>query len=283
MLLVFVLVLLTTRPAVGASTEVVRSGPRASGAVALTFDDGWGIDACAQITKTLRKSGAKATFFINGNYLKLDPKRWRKILRGMPLGNHTRSHRNLVTESGLVARKQLKQNEDLHERLLGRPMLKVFRPPYGAYDAKVLGIAADLGYRHVVLWNISAADTSSSATVETIIRRTTGARPGSIILMHCARDITAQALPRIVAHYQRRGIELVGLDELLGMTSESDSPGKNKADKNKADKTKADKTRAESDAEPAAQPVPLMEALGRLLSKGLAAALAIIEGNAAYE
>jgi peptidoglycan/xylan/chitin deacetylase (PgdA/CDA1 family) len=149
--------------------------------------------------------------------MKADPERWRKILKGMPVGNHTRSHRNLVEASDLIVRKQIKQNEALHERILGRPMLKVFRPPYGAYDERVQRIAADLGYKQVVLWNLSAADTSPKATVETITRRLGNAKPGSIILMHCARDITAEALPQLIRRYQERGIDLVGLDELLGL------------------------------------------------------------------
>ncbi len=135
----------------------------------------------------------------------------------MPVGNHTRSHHNLVYDSKLTIRKQIKQNETLHERVLGRPMTKVFRPPYGAYDRRVLRIAGKLGYKDVVLWTVSAADTSAAATVSSIIRRTTGARRGSIILMHCARSITADALPSIISHYKRRGIRMIGLDEMLGL------------------------------------------------------------------
>jgi len=33
--------------------------------------------------------------------------------------------------------------------------------------------------------------------------------------MHCAGDVTARALPAIIRHYQRRGIRLIGLDEMF--------------------------------------------------------------------
>ena len=46
------------------TARVVRSGPRSSGAVALTFDDGHNIRACARIADTLRERGAVGTFFI---------------------------------------------------------------------------------------------------------------------------------------------------------------------------------------------------------------------------
>ena len=48
-------------------------------------------------------------------------------------------------------------------------MVKVLRPPYGASDQRVLRIAGELGYRYVLLWDVSAADTSPSATVSRVI------------------------------------------------------------------------------------------------------------------
>jgi len=216
-LLVALLMIVTTWPADAASAKVVFSGPRASGAVALTFDDGWGGAACESIARTLRRANVKGTFFINGIHLKVQPARWRKILKGMPVGNHTHSHPFLTRVSSDTVRRQIKWNERVHERVLGRNMAKVFRPPYGAYNTRVLRIAGRLGYRRTVMWNVSAADTSPAATRASIIRRATGARPGSIILMHCARDVTAQALPSIIRHYKRRGIKMVGLPKLLGL------------------------------------------------------------------
>ncbi len=98
-------------------------------------------------------------------------------------------------------------------------MIKMLRPPYGATNNRVARVARKLKYKHIVLWSHTAADTSSAATVTSIKRRTTGAPRGSIILMHCARSVTAQALPAIIRHYQRRGIKLIGLDEMFRLGS----------------------------------------------------------------
>lgn len=197
--------------------EAVRAsaGPPATGAVALTFDDGYVRGRCAVIARTLREAGATGTFFINGNYLKAAPDAWRRILAGQAVGNHTRSHRDLTRESDLVARKQIAYNETLHERILGVPMLKVLRPPYGAQDARVRRIAGALGYSHTVLWSTDSGDWKRSATVRSIVRRATGAPPGSIILMHCGPAATPRALPRIIRHYEARGIRLAGLGVVL--------------------------------------------------------------------
>lgn len=215
LVLALALVLIASLPASAAEATLIKSGPRSSGAVALTFDDGWSSGACASITKTLRAYGAKGTFFVNGNNLRLQPAKWRRVLKGMPVGNHTRSHKNLKLESSRVVTKQIRENEALHERILGRPMLKVLRPPYGAHDRRVRRLAGQLGYKHTVLWNVDTFDWKASATVGSVISRATNARLGSIILMHCGPRETAKALPAIIRHYRARGIELVGLGRLL--------------------------------------------------------------------
>lgn len=195
--------------------KLVRKGPASSGAVALTFDDGYSVEACASIADTLRKYDAVGTFFINGQWLQQQPNRWRRILEGMEVANHTRSHRDLKEAPDSVVINQIRSNEYLHETLLGRPMLKVLRPPYGAYDQRVGQIAMGLGYDQVVLWNVDTGDWKPGAKRKRIIRAATGAAPGSIILMHCAHDATAKALPEIVRHYQRRGIEVAALSSVL--------------------------------------------------------------------
>lgn len=205
-------------PASAERADVVRAGERATGALALTFDDGYDQAACASIARTLRAHEAVGTFFVNGNRLKMAPDTWRGILEGQQVGNHTRSHRSLTGESDAVVRKQIYQNELLHERILGRPMLKVLRPPYGAHDRRVRAIAGQLGYTHTVLWSIDTFDWRPSATVSSVISRAIGAPAGSIILMHCGPAVTPKALPRIIRHYQERGIELAGLDRVLGLS-----------------------------------------------------------------
>lgn len=205
------------------TAEAVRvtSGPRATHAVALTFDDGYRRSACASIARTLRAHGATGTFFVNGIHLAKAPSAWRDILAGQQIGNHTRSHLRLTKESDQVVRRQIYQNEGLQERILGRPMLKVLRPPYGAQDARIRRIAGELGYTHTVLWSVDSRDWQRSATVPSIIDRATGAPPGSIILMHCGPKETPRALPRIIEHYQARGITLAGLDVVLGLATQT--------------------------------------------------------------
>jgi peptidoglycan/xylan/chitin deacetylase (PgdA/CDA1 family) len=200
---------------VEARARVVRAGGPTSGKVSLTFDDGSNRSACARITKTLRAHGVKGTFFINGMHVKNAPAAWRRILKGMAVGNHTRLHLDLPRQSDRVIRNEIRTNEAIHERFLRRPMQKFFRPPYGSFNVRVRRIAGRLGYAQMVLWNVSTRDWSASATVASVVARATDAPPGSIILMHCMRSVTPSALPAIIRHYEARGIKLVGLKRLL--------------------------------------------------------------------
>jgi peptidoglycan/xylan/chitin deacetylase (PgdA/CDA1 family) len=201
--------------AIAADATRVSSGARSSRAVALTFDDGYDRAACGRIARTLRAHGARGTFFINGVNLRSSPGAWRRILRGQAVGNHTWSHADLTHQADAAVRAQILRNEAVHERILGRPMAKWLRPPYGAEDPRVRRIAGALGYRRTVLWSVDTGDWRSSATVRSIVDRATGAPAGSIILMHCGPEETPLALPAIIRHYQARGLELSGLASLL--------------------------------------------------------------------
>jgi peptidoglycan/xylan/chitin deacetylase (PgdA/CDA1 family) len=198
----------------GASARVV-AGARSSGAVALTFDDGTDRAACGRIARTLRANHARGTFFLNGVNVRREPAAWRRILRGQAVGNHTWSHADLTHLGAAAIRAEILRNQLLHERILGRPMLKVLRPPYGAEDGRVRSIVGQLGYRRTVIWNVDTLDWRPSATVGSIVSRAIGAPPGSIILMHCGPDETPRALPAIIRHYRARGIELAGLAAVL--------------------------------------------------------------------
>lgn len=207
------LLLLVSAPVDAAS--IITSGGSGRREVALTFDDGWSRDACASIADTLRRHDAVGTFFVNGVYVAGAPAKWRSILRGMPVGNHTRSHPDLSRLSSSAIRDEIASNERLLEHILGRPIKKLLRPPFGAYDSQVLSVARSMGYQRVVLWNVDTRDWVPGTSSSTIAARASAGGPGAIVLMHCGPSATARALPSIIRSYQARGYQLVGLGRLL--------------------------------------------------------------------
>jgi peptidoglycan/xylan/chitin deacetylase (PgdA/CDA1 family) len=192
-----------------------RGGP-ARKQVALSFDDGPAADTPAFLSM-LERNHANATFFVIGRQISAAdrPTLLRELRDGDVLGDHTYSHPNLVLGAGV--RSQLAR--PIGEiRMLSGYTPCVFRPPYGAYDASVVGVARSLGLA-TVLWNVDPADWASPGTGAIEQRVLAQVRPGSIIISHDGggpRGETLAAYPSIIAALRKRGYRFVTIPQLLG-------------------------------------------------------------------
>ncbi|MEO8967526.1 MAG: polysaccharide deacetylase family protein [Solirubrobacteraceae bacterium] len=197
-------------------TPYVRVAGSQHREIALTFDDGPGPYTPA-ILAALERQHAPATFFEVGvleHYFHVSTS--AIVTRGYPIGDHTESHAPM---SRLSMRDQ--QSELLQDTAaigdFGAPFPRLFRPPYGLWNATTLKLLKR--YRMLmVLWTVDTSDYQApgvQAIVESAVR---GARPGAIILMHDAggnRSQTVAALPIIIRDLRRRGYRLVTIPRLL--------------------------------------------------------------------
>lgn len=193
---------------------VIYGGPTTHPTIALTFDDGYAPERCLEIASILDEHGIQATWFPNGINVRRAPDIWRRIARRHPIANHTLTHASLVGLRPKRIKDELLTNERAIERVTGRPMLPILRPTFGAYDDKVVRTAQQLGYR-VVMWSLSAADTSPKGTDRGIAQRALRGGPGAIILMHCGPEVTPRILPVVIARYACAGYRFAALDDLL--------------------------------------------------------------------
>ena len=199
-----------------AYTPFVVSGGGRKREVALTFDDGPG-PYSPQVLKTLHKLHVPATFFEVGFM-----ERWfhasttQAIADGNVVGDHTEGHPKLGLLSRPDQRNQIvSQAEWLHK--LGAPRPRLFRPPFGSFDARTFRVL-----RHnrmlMVLWSVDTNDYRQPG-VKVILRRTLqGAKPGAIILLHDgggARSQTIAALPEIVKKLRERRFKLVTVPQMM--------------------------------------------------------------------
>ena len=189
-------------------------GPTTNPTIALTFDDGYAPERCLEIADILTEHAIPATWFPNGIYVRSSPAVWRSIARRFPIANHTMTHASLVDLPPKRIRHELLANQRTIERITGRPMVRLLRPSYGAYDRRVLRLARRLGYR-VVMWSLSAADTSPKGTDRGIATRALRGGPGSIVLMHCGPEVTPRILPIVIARYACAGYRFATLADLL--------------------------------------------------------------------
>ena len=197
-------------------TPYVRMAGAQHRELALTFDDGPG-PYTPQILRVLQRTRARATFFEVGLEDRYFARSTAKIVAlGDPIGDHTETH---TAMSHLSRRRQ--RGELLEEAAemgdSGAPFPRMFRPPYGLWNAATLALLRH--YRMLmVLWSVDTDDWQRPG-VEAIVRAALrGATPGAIILLHDAggdRSQTVAALPRIIRGLRRRGYRLVTVPRLL--------------------------------------------------------------------
>jgi peptidoglycan/xylan/chitin deacetylase (PgdA/CDA1 family) len=197
-------------------TPVVASGSPRHRDVALTFDDGPSAYTHA-ILRILAREHAAATFFVVGSQLNSYSAGLRAELRSpFPVGDHTENHAWLVR---LNPRGQASQIGDAAARVkaTGGPFPRLFRPPYGAFNATTLRILHRL-HMLLILWSVDPGDwrrPGVGAIVSNVLLNT---RPGAIVLMHDGggyRDQTVKALPAIIRGLRRRHFQLMTVPQLL--------------------------------------------------------------------
>jgi peptidoglycan-N-acetylglucosamine deacetylase len=197
--------------------RVLRHGARTEKVVALTFDDGWGRSANDRILATLISEKVTATFFPYALAVRGNPTFWKKVAKaGFPIANHSWSHPYFPGLSQHEMEWQIAASRRLIEKITGVAMVRVFRPPYGSYDARVLAAAANQGFPTVLLWDATAGDSGGRHAYGSVLRGATSGVNGSVVLLHAGPSVTADVLREAIRSYKARGFRFVTVPELLG-------------------------------------------------------------------
>jgi peptidoglycan/xylan/chitin deacetylase (PgdA/CDA1 family) len=181
--------------------------------VALTFDDGPG-PYTAKALEILDRANAKATFFLAGRNVTYWPELVRRELQERAVGVHAWTHVSFPTLPRDELTSQISDTAQAIAHAAGeRPHM--LRPPYGARDAYVDGVARSLGFFEV-LWSVDSADSLGASWRKIASNVLDNVRPGSIVLMHENRGQTIRALKYLILPgLKERGYVLVTVPELL--------------------------------------------------------------------
>jgi peptidoglycan/xylan/chitin deacetylase (PgdA/CDA1 family) len=205
-------------PASLLGTEWIRL-PTSKKVVALTFDGGANADGAPSILATLRNKDAPGTFFLTGRWVESFPKLAERVGRRYPVGNHTYDHPNLVGMGRSAIREQIRKAEALIGRGCARDPRPLFRFPYGASDARTVGIVNRLGYGSI-RWTVDTLGwkgTTDGQSADSVTARVLdGLQPGAIVLMHLGSapdgsTLDAEALPELIDAIRARGYRPVSV------------------------------------------------------------------------
>ncbi|MGA7743929.1 MAG: polysaccharide deacetylase family protein [Polyangia bacterium] len=195
-------------------------GPRRGRRMAITFDDGPNGDHTMSVLRLLDQHQAKATFFMIGQNIELQPELARQVAAaGHAVGSHTYSHRKLNQVSLAEAVEEIDRG---HAALTaaGIPDVRLFRAPHGLKTFAVARHLARRGLR-LIAWTAGVYDTDCPDASVIARRAERWVRPGTILLLHDGklghdRRPMTTALESVLQLAQRRRIRLVTVPQLLG-------------------------------------------------------------------
>jgi len=213
------------RPSIpGTAARLVRAshavwiGPRRHKTVYLTFDEGWEGGTTGSLLAALDRAHVRATFFLTGLWVRDNPRLARRLSRAGHLACcHTWSHPRMTALAGRpkAFARQLTSTARAWRRKTGARMAPYFRPPYGAYDARVLRRARRLGYT-TVFWSFAHVDYDDAQPPVSVTRARliAAAYPGSIYLLHASSRSNVAALPSVIHWLKTHGYRFGTVDEL---------------------------------------------------------------------
>lgn len=199
--------------AMGTKTHGSRDRRR----IALTFDDGPDPVRTPALLDALRELGVTATFFLVGKQVDAHPELAARIVReGHEIGNHTYNHRYLPLARSHSVAAEIAATDEAIVRATGMvPALA--RPPYGGRSPRNVRVFARSG-KQLVLWDVNSNDWKGAAAEEVARRVVERTRPGSIILMHEAREggeVSIEAVKLLVPELRARGFEFASVTRTI--------------------------------------------------------------------
>ncbi|WP_053217584.1 polysaccharide deacetylase family sporulation protein PdaB [Virgibacillus senegalensis] len=183
--------------------------------IALTFNISWGNEKVEPILEQLNKHGAKATFFLSGEWAERHPEIVDQIAEKHEIGMLGYRYKSYLKQEKEQVRKDLIYAKEVF-RKLGYPETRLLRTPSGHFDKEILKMAEELGFQ-VIQWNVNPHDWQNpgqQAIIDEVMKNTTN---GDIILFHASDSVkqTPGALKTLLPGLKNKGFEYVTISELI--------------------------------------------------------------------
>ncbi|CAG9619664.1 polysaccharide deacetylase family protein [Sutcliffiella rhizosphaerae] len=173
----------------------------------------WGNEHIPGMLETLKKHNVKATFFLEGRWVKENPSMAKMIIdAGHEVGNHSYTHPNMKTLGSNAVRDQLLKTNEVIEAISGNKVVW-FAPPSGSYRDEVVSIAHEL-HMGTIMWSVDTIDWQRPEPDVLINRVVSKIHPGAMVLMHPTPS-TEKSLESLITSIKEKGLELGSVSSLL--------------------------------------------------------------------
>lgn len=192
--------------------EPVFKGNPQKPMVSFMVNVAWGNEYLPDLLKILREEGVKATFFLDGSWLKNNRNLALDILAdGHELSNHGYSHKMMSRLGEAEALAEIRKTQALLEELGVHNRL--FAPPAGDFDAATVRLARREGL-YTILWTLDTVDWKKPNPEAVIRKINRGLEPGSLVLMH-PTEAAVKSLPAMIRHAKSKGYAVGTVSELI--------------------------------------------------------------------
>ncbi len=183
--------------------------------VAISFDAAWGADKTEKIMDILDEYNVGATFFLVGFWAEKYPDIVKSIAeKGYEIGTHSNTHPDLSKMSAEQVKLELTQSIEKIDKACSKANVKLFRPPFGAYNNTVIDMADSLGLK-TIQWSVDSLDWKGGSGSEIVQRVMSKVNCGSIILCHNNADHILEALPPLLNRLKMQGYTVTCVGELI--------------------------------------------------------------------
>lgn len=182
--------------------------------LAISFDAAWGADKTEEIMRVCKEFNANATFFLVGFWVDKYGDMVKKIdENGFEIGTHSNTHPDMTTLSKEAMKQELVDSMNLIKNITNKDV-KLFRPPYGAYNNTLLDVCDELGLK-AIQWDVDSLDWKGLTAQNIANRVLSQVKNGSIVLFHNNADHILTALPLVLSALNQKGYQILSVGELI--------------------------------------------------------------------
>ncbi|MFY4773933.1 polysaccharide deacetylase family protein [Metabacillus sp. RGM 3146] len=181
--------------------------------VSFLINVAWGNEYIPKMLDTLTKYHVKATFFLEGRWVKENPELAKMIAdAGQEIGNHSYTHPDMSRLSSDAIRSQIQKTNEVIQAATGKKTVW-FGPPSGSFRDEVTKVSRQMNMG-MVLWSVDTIDWQKPSPEVLFARVMKKVHNGAMILMH-PTDSTEKSLEKLILSIRKKGLMLGTVTSLM--------------------------------------------------------------------